>query len=1264
MAITYEAANTTPFSVASTTFSFTPDAGVQADDVFVVAVAHRQDSNVNVPANTLETPVNKAEITTGDRHVTVFVWRATSTSTAAVTFTLTASTVGNVAWARFRGVDVSDPVDVTSPGNYTYPTPNPAPSITTTVANAFVVGGIACGSSSATPGVPGGWTSRVTTTVSTGLIATKGVQASAGATGSAAFTTSPTTINTVSWQLALRPAGAVTAPALTHTLTDLSTPTSISAKIKGTNATSARLKVGTNLAVTTGVVYGSSVTLDANGYADLVCTGLNPWTQYYYAVELTGSTVETTAQVGKAKTLPNPGTPTSFTIGFGSCNEFYDETMSISLTAFTNLNARDPDLFVHLGDISYEDNASSSQASQRAGLEYNLNFNASMRSSFAGRQSVCLASDHDSGGNNAFPGAWSPAIRAARKQVLPVPDCPDPNGLYGSTVFGRVRMIYLDTRNFMAADFSTRLGSAQLAWLKAELNQPEPLKIIWTEQVWNDYSVPEGDDKWCNFPERTTIGNMIAAAPGTVIMAHGDSHMLAADNGTNNNWGGFPTVCAAAFYNYASIKGDATWTQGTYPTTDGAQVSQYGMFVIADTGDDITVQFNGYDSSNTSRVALTVTAEGTPSTPMSAYNFEGSGLSFADQSGGGRTVTLSSSSQRSATAKNGTGAGALATALAGGSSGVAVAPYNATTSRSMTFWARESGAGVWLARWQVTASDAGAFGVYYTGGTVRGRFRKGGTNYNVDSGVAAPVGTYTHYGVTYNATTGVGRLYINGALAGSVTVPGGGSLDAADGIDLAADGAAVGGLPTNWLIDDLRIYNHEIPDFQVAVDMNTPVPSTAGESYTGSLAISAGGTLARTQTAMSTAGTLGVTAGGTLGRAPSGMSVAGTLATTASGTLGRTGSPGIRGDLSMSSSGSLAFTATPRTGGSLAITAAGTLSTGSTSFQGTLSMTAGGTLALSGRIAMVGSLGMNATGMLSFGATPAFTQTLNITATGTLGRAGRPAVSGLLAMGGTGTLSMTPVVAGDSRAQGWVGGQIQDLNLALRFNGVDYPITLVAKVDGEEYPLNHGITPPPEGLAARWTFDDGVEDQIAGRALTLTSTTLVAARGGQALAAPTATGTADSEDGFLDLMGFSIAYWLYTPDNASTTAITRVAFTAAGVTVAELYSGWRLLAGSYYTLSRLLVVTDTGSLNSLHQSSVGTAIPSQQWRHVAGVYDGAEMKLYVNGVLVDSDPKTGVVTDPDAFTIRVQNTALVDDVEIWSRPLDAAEIAAMYEEGL
>ena len=460
MAITYEAANTTPFATATTAYSFTPDAGVQADDVFVVAVAHRQDSSVNVPANTLETPVLKAEITAGDRYATVFVWKATSTSTAAVGFTLTVASAGNVAWMRFRGVDTTDPVDVSSPGTYTYPTPNPAPSITTTVNNAFIVGGISCGSGSAVPGVPstGGWVSRITTTVATGLLATKGVQPSAGATGSASFTTSPTTINTTVWQLALRPAGAVAAPALVHTMTDLSTPTSISAKVKGSNATSARLKVGTNPAVTTGVVYGSSVTLDANGYADLTCTGLTPWTQYYYAVELTGSSVVTTAQVGKAKTLPTPGTPTSFTIGFGSCNEFYDETMSISLTAFSNLNTRDPDLFVHLGDISYEDNASSSQASQRAGLEYNINFAASFRSAFAGRQSVCVASDHDSGGNNAFPGAWSPAIRAARKQVLPVPDCPDPNGLYGSTVFGRVRMIYLDTRNFMAADFSTRPG--------------------------------------------------------------------------------------------------------------------------------------------------------------------------------------------------------------------------------------------------------------------------------------------------------------------------------------------------------------------------------------------------------------------------------------------------------------------------------------------------------------------------------------------------------------------------------------------------------------------------------------------------------------------------------------------------------------------------------------------------------------------------------------------------------------------------------------
>ena len=337
---------------------------------------------------------------------------------------------------------------------------------------------------------------------------------------------------------------------------------------------------------------------------------------------------------------------------------------------------------------------------------------------------------------------------------------------------------------------------------------------------------------------------------------------------------------------------------------------------------------------------------------------------------------------------------------------------------------------------------------------------------------------------------------------------------------------------------------------------------------------------------------------------------------------------------------------------------------GASSFVGTLSMSGNGTLSLSGRIAVAGSLSMAGEGTLSFSGRPSLSGGLNITGTGSLTRAGRPAVSGALSMGGSGTLSLSSPVAGDSSAVGYVDGSVRDINVTLLFNGVEYPVTMTAYVSGEEYPLNFGIVPPPAGLAARWTFDDGVEDQIAGRSLTLTSTTLVSARGGQALAAPTATGTADSEDGFLDLAGFSIAYWLYTPDNASTATVTRVAFTAGASTVAELYSGWRLLAGSYYTLSRLSVTTDTGTLNSLQQSSVGSAIPPQQWRHVVGVYDGAEMKLYVNGVLVDSDPKTGVVTDPDAFTIRVQNTALVDDVEIWSRPLSEAEIAAMYEEGL
>lgn len=500
----------------------------------------------------------------------------------------------------------------------------------------------------------------------------------------------------------------VVAPTFTHAVTGLATSTSIRAKVKVGSATSVRMKVATNTGLTTGVVFGTASTPDANGYAEVECTGLSPWTQYYFGLEITGANVLTTAQVGKAKTLPTPGTPTSFTIAFGSCNDYINPPAT-SLTAFTNIAARNPDIFVHLGDFTYSDNASTSQASHRADLETTINYNASMRAVLAGSNGIYTKSDHDAGPNNSFPGTQTPSNRAAMLQVLPDLDCPDPNGLYGSRVVGRVKLIVLDTRYFAVQGGTTRIGATQKAWLFNELLTSEPFKIIFTDSAWIDNTTPEtGGDKWGNFnAERTEIGNFITgSAVGKVVLAHGDSHMNAADNGSHNSWGGFPTYCGGPFFNYSSIKtanGSADWSQSTYPTSDDVAVSQYAWFSIADAGANITLSFTGYDSSNTSRVTHSYVVT-PPVAHSGSVTLSGSGtLAVA----GGKNATESVSLSGSGTLGRPTKLTTWANALSSG---------NATAIVIGDSISEGTGSSTILNRWQSLAQtelQAGATGALF-----------------------------------------------------------------------------------------------------------------------------------------------------------------------------------------------------------------------------------------------------------------------------------------------------------------------------------------------------------------------------------------------------------------------------------------------------------------------------------------------------------------------------------------------------------------------
>ena len=78
-----------------------------------------------------------------------------------------------------------------------------------------------------------------------------------------------------------------------------------------------------------------------------------------------------------------------------------------------------------------------------------------------------------------------------------------------------------------------------------------------------------------------------------------------------------------------------------------------------------------------------------------------------------------------------------------------------------------------------------------------------------------------------------------------------------------------------------------------------------------------------------------------------------------------------------------------------------------------------------------------------------------------------------------------------------------------------------------------------------------------------------------------------------------------------------------------------------------------------------TAIALNTWTHLATTYDGANQRLYINGVLVATKAQTGAIAAANQpLRIGGNNVSgeffqgLIDEVRIYNRALSAAEITA------
>lgn len=82
-----------------------------------------------------------------------------------------------------------------------------------------------------------------------------------------------------------------------------------------------------------------------------------------------------------------------------------------------------------------------------------------------------------------------------------------------------------------------------------------------------------------------------------------------------------------------------------------------------------------------------------------------------------------------------------------------------------------------------------------------------------------------------------------------------------------------------------------------------------------------------------------------------------------------------------------------------------------------------------------------------------------------------------------------------------------------------------------------------------------------------------------------------------------------------------------------------------------------------NQTAEGTALPTGAWTHLAATYDGATVKLYVNGSLVGSTPISGTIP-ASTGALRIGGNTLwgeyfqgrIDEVRVYNRALTAAEV--------
>lgn len=405
---------------------------------------------------------------------------------------------------------------------------------------------------------------------------------------------------------------ATPAATVVHVWSGKVTTTSAWVRGKVSDGASVRLAVDTDPAFSAPTYFGPDAPTVDN-MVSIEATGLTADTVYHYALEI-DSDLRTDA-AGKFRTFPSGSA--SFTFAAASCaGQGAGTTVSDGVSnhaVFDTIRALDPAFFIHMGDIHYRDLGVGSLAAFREAYDDILTFNgteglnARQGKLFRNVPIAYTWDDHDYTGNSSSgDNTQSPSARFVYRERVPHYELPAQNwgpggegdgAIYQTWVCGRVRFVLTDARSVRNSVTKVVHGAEQEAWLLNILTTATEPVICWINSFpWIAPTVTSSDN-WGGFnTERQRIADAIDATPGLsgrLFMLSGDMHGIAIDDGTNNQWGGFPVYQFAAMDASGSVKG-GPYSYGTQAGGDG----QYGVVEVEDAGSTITVTGTGYQMSN------------------------------------------------------------------------------------------------------------------------------------------------------------------------------------------------------------------------------------------------------------------------------------------------------------------------------------------------------------------------------------------------------------------------------------------------------------------------------------------------------------------------------------------------------------------------------------------------------------------------------------------------------------------------------------------